>query len=67
MNILLSILFLTRVVVAREFPDQGIIGGQAAERDQFPFMATIKTYPTLMHRCGGVFIAPNLVLTAGRK
>eukprot|EP00803_Ostreobium_quekettii_P009659 evm.model.scf_522.1 EVM.evm.TU.scf_522.1 scf_522:249-4606(+) len=40
------------------------VGSNDAERGRFPYMVTVKTTHARIHKCGGVLIAPRLVLTA---
>ena len=56
------------LALPKQLPEDGIVGGAESYPDQFPFMASIIDLPfgIRTHRCGGAFIAPNLVLTAGR-
>lgn len=41
-----------------------IQGGRQAPQGRFPYMVSIKTVTTRIHKCGGVLIDPQYVLTA---
>lgn len=38
--------------------------GKSAEENRFPYVVSLKTFFTQRHLCGGVLVAPNVVITA---
>ena len=68
------ILCLATLISAIPFPNEPvtdeIVGGEPVENvDQFPWMSVLqmRVIGTGSAMCGGSLIAPNAILTAGRK